>query len=132
VFIAIGRPGEPYRQPLHVEKQRDDERRRARRGRGSSDDGDAPPTDGVEINRYTTTDFRTWSDPVTVLWLPNGSGGALLSDRAQQFADRWGWRPEDGAVWTPKSIDRNPANGQYLFFASWGSAGHHTCHCIHI
>lgn len=64
--------------------------------------------DGVQIKRYLTTDMREWSQPEVVLDLPNG------------------WRPDatpgenDGAIWTPKSMDRDPSShfSPLLFFHS--------------
>eukprot|EP00038_Savillea_parva_P029787 m.73470 g.73470 ORF g.73470 m.73470 type:complete len:615 (-) comp8840_c0_seq1:262-2106(-) len=97
IFVAVGRPGEPYRQPLHTMQ-------------GPSGDGDTP---GVKIQRYTTTDFKTWDGPTTVLFLPDGSGSQHL-----------GFHPDDGDIWTAKSMDRNPQTGEYLMFASYGSSAH--------
>jgi len=107
IFVACGRPGEPYRKPArHLAKP-----------------PPGPPSAdvGVTINRVTTKDFNTWSAPVAVGWLPNGSGGGA---RAPAGARRYGFEPRDGSVWTAKSIDRNAATGQYLMFASYGSHAH--------
>ena len=66
VFVAVGRPGEPYRHPIldtqHLSKP-----------------PPAPPGSGVKIQRITTTDFKEWTEPITVGWLPSGSGGGDTS-----------------------------------------------------
>lgn len=69
--------------------------------------GDTPL--GVNVMRYTTRDFVNWSDPISVLYLPNGSG-------------KLGSSVGDGKVWTMKSMDRNDATGEYLMAASYGAA----------
>jgi len=58
VFVAIGRPGEPI----------------GRRAAVAAAASTTAPADqaGVDVNRYTTVDFKTYSAPTTVLFLPNG------------------------------------------------------------
>ena len=75
VFVAVGRPGEPLGSS------------------GTSAAGAPPRSDGVSVQRYTTADFVTYSEPMTVLFLANGpaAGGQL----------------GDGSIWTIKSMDRN-------------------------
>ena len=74
VFVAVGRPGEPIK------------------GRGTTDSevnrglSDAPRAGGISVQRYTTTDFVKYSDPMTVLFLPNdtpskGRRASLLDTR---------------------------------------------------
>ena len=111
----FNRPGEPYRKPLSTHHQQ-----QSLHQPSAPPAPPAPPAPlGVEIQRYTTKDFKTWSDSVTVGWLPNGSG-----DKHDDERSKFGFEPLDGAVWTPKSIDRNPVTGVYLMFASYGSAAH--------
>ena len=105
--MAIGRPGEPYRQPLTMAHETP-----ASTAPRASDDL------GVAINRYTTTDFKTWSAPVRVGFLPAGSGDE------DEAAARHGFEPLDGSIWTVKSMDRDPETGLYLMFASYGSSAH--------
>ena len=73
-------------------------------GRNSTD---GPP--GVSVLRFTTVDFTTWSKPVEVLFLPNGgppAGGVSTK------------HPNDGVIWTCKSMDRNDTH--YLMIACVG------------
>lgn len=49
VFVAVGRPGEPINGGLRRQ-----------------------PSQGVDVKRYTTSDFVEWSEPEVVLFLPNG------------------------------------------------------------
>eukprot|EP00117_Sycon_ciliatum_P018397 scpid74529/ scgid17025/ len=106
VFVAVGRPGEPW-------QQQEGERHDADRVRQAPGGGDfaadknatAPFVDGVQVKRYTTEDFLKYSDPVVVLFLPNGE-------------------LNDGKVWTVKSMDRNMASGEYVLFAAYGSSAH--------
>ena len=113
VFIAVGRPGEPYRRPIldaqyHLSKP-----------------PPAPPGSGVKIQRITTTDFNEWTEPITVGWLPSGSGEDDQSSvEYAQGKRNYGFQPLDGSIWTVKSMDRNPATGEYLMFASYGSSAH--------
>ena len=72
----------------------------------------------MKIQRYTSKDLRAWSAPVTVLFLPDGSGDQTPFQSFDDFA------PLDGHVWTAKSMDRNPRTGEYLLFASYGSSAH--------
>jgi len=103
VFVAVGRPGEPIGFPFE------------RGSRSPTSIGEMMA--GVEIKRYTTSDFEIWSTPVTVLDLPNG----WRPDQNQT----WG-KPNrrllDGEIWTAKSMDRNPETGEYLLFASYGTS----------
>jgi hypothetical protein len=56
----------------------------------------APPG-GVVVERYTTTDFVSYSEPMAVLYLPNNSPGHTQAQA----------RTGDGGIWTVKSMDRN-------------------------
>ena len=87
VFVVVGRPGEP--QPLFTTSK--------------SSSVNADPTDGVSVERYTTTDFISWSGPVSVLFLENGSGKPKNEN--------------DGSIWTVKSMARNEQSGGYLCFS---------------
>ena len=58
------------------------------------------------ISRYTTHDFMNYTAPVTVLYLPNGSGPSPGGEN-------------DGYIWTAKSMDRDD-RGRYLFIAFYG------------
>eukprot|EP01052_Picozoa_sp_SAG31_P023824 SAG31_NODE_1988_length_6721_cov_11.339928_6_plen_188_part_00 len=88
------------------------------------------PDQGVKVQRFTTTDFKTWSAPVCVLYLPNGSGdnedtdeGAEMGFRAYP-GSREAARVGDGTIWTVKSMARTSATGEYLLAASYGSSVH--------
>ena len=102
VWAAVGRPGEPLlTTPLTTASPR------------------AAKSKGVTIYRYTTTDFKSWDEPIAALFLANGSG------------KRRRRRLLDGSIWTVKSIDRSGAAGDpkapgstYLLAASYGSEAH--------
>ncbi|XP_065175323.1 uncharacterized protein LOC135805240 [Sycon ciliatum] len=83
IYVVVGRGGEPFvagdDQPIDREE-------------GSL----------VEVKRYTTSDFKTYSSPVVVISL------AKVKDKG----------------WTVKSIDRDSATGQYIMLAS-GEGGTH-------
>ena len=98
IFVAVGRPGEPFR---------------LEGGQGAEVDVPA----GVRVERFTTRDFLTYSQPVTVLFLPTGVGGPSGTAGTVDA-------PRDGKVWTLKSMDRNPSTGEYLAAASYGSGVH--------
>ena len=65
--------------------------------------GPDPSGAGVYVNRYVTKDFVHFSDPVTVLFLPDSP--PVLGAQAG-----------DGDIWTVKSMDRNESH--YLVCAS--------------
>ena len=111
VFVAVGRPGEPYRRPL-LDLQYTD----------AAKPPPPPPGSGVKIQRITTSNFMEWSQPVTVGWLPSGSG--VEGAEGEAAPPSYGFRPLDGGIWTAKSMDRDPATGTYLMFASYGSSAH--------
>ena len=68
-----------------------------------------PPPSPHALLSWTSKDFVNWEGPITVGWLPDGSGdGEVMSGR------KWGFHPEDGSIWTAKSMDRNPTSGEYL------------------
>lgn len=113
VFAAVGRPGEPISSATATAA-----------AAGSTLDKNIagpmgpsptpPPADGVSVLRFTSSDLKTYSAPIVVLFLENGSG----SDA------------NDGAIWTVKSMDRDApagapsAGATYLLFASYGSGPH--------
>ena len=72
VFLAVGRPGEP----LTAESEA------------------TPSTGGVSVDRYTTTNFVEYSEPTTVLFLPNDTPPP-------------GSATNDQGIWTVKSMDRD-------------------------
>jgi hypothetical protein len=94
VFVAVGRPGEPIQEI------------------GETHYYDPPgPANGVAVLRFVTQDFVSYPDPpVTVLYLPDGSGSDSHSN--------------DGSIWTIKSLDRDVVSGTYLMMASYGSSVH--------
>ena len=94
VFVAVGRPGEPWFDSSYREVRP-----------GSDTNERALSEDGVQVKRYTTSDFKKYSEPVVVLFLPDGD-------------------TNDGKIWTVKSMDRNPKSGEYMLLASYGSTAH--------
>jgi hypothetical protein len=117
IFVAVGRPGEPYMFG-------------GREGSGCLCSNTCPqacnPDQGVKLQRFTTTDFKTWSEPVTVAYFPNGSGeeDEDKDEEGEQTDDSSSRdRTMDGTIWTLKSMDRSPA-GQYLLAGSYGSSVH--------
>ena len=115
IFVAVGRPGEPYSDVSCL--------------CSNTCPQACNPDQGVKLQRFTTTDFKTWSEPVTVAYFPNGSGdddeaGGDEKGRSGSVQDnKGGGREMDGTVWTLKSMDRTPA-GQYLLAGSYGSSVH--------
>ena len=86
-YAAVGRPGEPV--PLGSGEQ-----------------------DGVSVQRFLSSDLRSYGSGRQVLFLKNGSGKNGSAN--------------DGSIWTVKSMDRDgdgPA-ARYLLLASYGSAVH--------
>eukprot|EP01045_Picozoa_sp_COSAG04_P003528 COSAG04_NODE_144_length_22941_cov_54.823614_14_plen_154_part_00 len=75
VFVASGRPGEP----LLGSTQRDQ-------------------PGGVSVDRFTTSDFMTYSKPVTVLFLPNAPSDKPPPPPPSVGQERA--RLGDGAIWT--------------------------------
>ena len=123
IFVAVGRPGEPF--------VADGAGGGAGGGAGCLCSNTCPqgcnPDQGVKLQRFTTSDFKRWSEPVTVLYLPNGSG-AGSDDDGPGDGDApgelgLGARTTDGTIWTIKSMDRNE-HGAYLLAASYGSSVH--------
>ena len=64
--------------------------------------GKTMTTKQKKVQRFTTSDFRVYSDPITVLFLPDNT-----PEYPGQLAD--------GAIWTVKSMDRN--SDGYLLMA---------------
>jgi hypothetical protein len=142
VFVAVGRPGEPFA-PRRRADQGGATAAGRRLSRAASSDGQClcsntcpqscDPDAGVKLQRFTTTDWKQWSPPVTVLYLPNGSGdeeeeqeeedGGRDGKTKQAHSGGRAHQPLDGTVWTIKSMDRSP-KGQYLLAASYGSSVH--------
>jgi hypothetical protein len=88
-------------------------------GCGSSPNPKPPPTPappgGVAVQRFTTRDFVSYSNPTTVLYLPNNSPGGEGQTEAQERAHLG-----DGGIWTVKSMDRNDRG--YLLLAFYGDS----------
>jgi hypothetical protein len=119
IFVAVGRPGEPYGAVVHG-------------GSSCLCSNTCPqacnPDQGVKLQRFTTKDFKTWSEPVTVAYFPNGSGEdddnvRASANQTEDSRTKVRSREMDGTVWTLKSMDRTPA-GQYLLAGSYGSSVH--------
>ena len=89
VYAAVGRPGEPISDTM----------------------SDVVPN-GVSVLRFTSDDLITYSSPLEVLYLENGSGATVGKN--------------DGSIWTVKSLDRSGdgPESRHILFASYGS----TCH----
>ena len=61
--------------------------------------------------RFTTNNFVSWSKPVEVLFLPNG--GPPEGDVSTEH-------PNDGVIWTCKSMDRNDTHYLMIAYVWWG------------
>ena len=118
IFVAVGRPGEPYTRSALTA---------AATAAGCACSNTCPQgcaaDQGVKVQRFITTDFKSWSAPTTVLYLANGSGEEEEEEQHPAPQRLHAGRPLDGTVWTVKSMARKPT-GEYLLAASYGSSVH--------
>eukprot|EP00039_Didymoeca_costata_P007937 m.105565 g.105565 ORF g.105565 m.105565 type:complete len:556 (-) comp13880_c2_seq4:43-1710(-) len=68
IFVAIGRPGEPFHDVNGKLTQN---------------------YTGVSVNRYTTTDFISYEGPTTVLFLPNGPSYGVVGNLTLKDGNIW-------------------------------------------
>ena len=122
IFVAVGRPGEPFAGAGRVDSSADSTAPAPPCICSNTCPQSCNPDQGVQLQRFTTKDFKTWSEPVTVAYFPNGSGDDDDAD-TDAGSEAREQHPMDGTVWTLKSMDRNEV-GQYLLAGSYGSAVH--------